>query len=436
MDPITGAMIASQVISGLAQAYTSAKANGANQDLLNRIQSQYDALMPPNFNMSITAPPALQQQALASPQFQQAVASPAYDMTKLQPQNLQSVGQMVPQLAPLIREVASTTINGQSSDQVAGRNAQLQALQKFAQVGAGGFDPQYQQKVQQAAQAAQTEAQGRQGALMDSFARRGISGSGLELAANMAGNAQTMNSLGAQNQAAAANSYQNQLQALAQGAGIGSNLQNQDTSLQAQNAAIINAFNQRMAQSGQNVANNNAQTMNSAQAANLANQQNIANQNVMNANNMATQQQGRGDMIAGQQYNAALQNAQMNNQNMQNTYQNNVGQQNAINANNQYLANFQRQGVNDQNNLQTSIYNNQINKLNGQSGLANAQMGQNTNRAQSTNAGISSLGNLASIGAYMYGKAPAAKPTNDYGPGSKNPSTTNVWDYNTPMGMS
>ena len=425
MDPVLGSMIAAQVISGLAQAYTAAQARGENAQQLAQIKAQYDALVPPNYNIKITDPPALQQQALSSPAFQQAVASPSYDLTKLQPEKLAVVGQLVPQLQPVIKEAASQTLSNQTPDQVAGRNAQLQALQKFAQVGAGGFDPAYQQKVQQAAQAAQTEAQGRQGALMDSFNRRGVGGSGLELAANMAGNAQTMNNLAAQNQSAAATSYQNQLQALSQGAGIGNNLQSQDTSMQAQNAAIINAFNQRMAANAQNVAGQNAAASNTANASNLANAQNVANTNVNNANTMATQQQGRSDQVAQQLYNASLANTGMNNQYAQQGFQNAFNGQQAVNDNAKYLANFQRQGVQGQNDLQTQMYNDALGKINGQNGIAGQQMKMNTQNAQDVNSGISGLGNAATVGAYYYGQNPTRNP-------NPNPAGNNYSDYQTP----
>ncbi len=400
MEPLTISAIAT-IIGGLAQAYTAEQARGASQEKLDQIAEMYNNIKPPEYDVSIDAPPQLQKQALASPMFAQAVQAPSFDMSKFTPEKLKVIGTYSPQLAPLIKEVAPTLIQ-KTADMGTGRQAQLDALKKFSQVGAGGFDPEYAQKVQKASEATQQEAQGRQGALADSFARRGLGGSGLELAANMAGNAQGMNRLAGENQAAAASSYQNQLNALAQAAGIGSNIQNQDQSLQSQNAGIINSFNQRMSTAAQNQANNSAEMMNQAAMRNLSEGQRVADTNVNNANTAAVSERNRGDELAKFGYGAQMDAAKMQNQNAQNTFQNQVGERNNQNSVATTLAQWAADQKAKQNQLKSQTYNNQMGNAAANAGMYRDQSNTLLGQAADRNQAISGVTGAINTGALAY----------------------------------
>lgn len=389
MDPLTmtGALVAGQAISGLVQYYSAEKARGASQAQLQKIQDLYNQIKPPDYDLSITAPPQYHQEAIASPNFINMVQSPNFDMSKYTPEKLQQVAQYVPTIAPLIKEAAPTLI--QNSDAMkTGRSAQMAALQKLTQIGQGGFDPEYQQKVQQAAMQAQNQAQSRQQSLMDSFARRGISGSGLELAANMSGNAQSMNQAAMANQQAATDAYRNQMQALAQSGQLGGQIFGQDEAMQGQNAAIINAFNQRMTAAQQNYEQQRALALTDAQAKNTATAQDLANQNVNNANNATLADRQRADQLAQFGYNASMQNAQMQNQNQQLQYQNAVNSQQYQNQLAQSLAQWQQQQKDSQNALKTQQYNNAMNKAAGLSGMYQGQANNILQNASDRNAAI------------------------------------------------
>lgn len=389
MDPITmtAVLVGGQAISGLVQYYNAEKARGASQAQLQKIEDLYNQIKPPDYDLSITAPPQYHQEAIASPKFQQAVASPNFDMSKFSPEKLTQVAQYVPTIAPLIKEAAPTLI--QNSDTMkTGRAAQMAALQKLTQIGQGGFDPEYQQKVQNAAMQAQNQAQSRQQSLMDSFARRGISGSGLELAANMSGNAQSMNQAALANQQAATDAYRNQMSALAQSGQLGGQLFNQDQSMQAQNAAIINAFNQRTSAAQQNYEQQRAQALTDAQAKNTATAQDLSNQNVNNANQYAWQQKKQNNQLAQQGFQNAMQGAQFNNNMQQQQYQNAVNSQQYQNQLAQSLAQWQQQQKDTQNALKTQQYNNAMNKAAGLSGMYQGQANNTLQNAADRNAAI------------------------------------------------
>lgn len=422
MDPITAVAVGGSLISGIVQYYNAEKARGAAADQLKKIEALFNSIKPPDYNVSIDAPPALHQEAIASPQFSASIQSPQYDMSKLSPEKLQVVGQYIPQLAPLIKEVAPTTIQN-SKDMQTGRAAQLEALKKFTQVGEGGFDPEYAQKIQQASQSAQQQAQARQGALQDSYARRGIGGSGLELAAELGSNSQAMNGLASANQQAATDSYKNQLQALAQGAGIGSQIQSQDQSIQSQNASIINSFNQRMSQQQQDYEQNRANQQNQAQVQNLAAAQGVSNQNVANSNQFALSQQQRGDTIANAGHQAAVDAQKRQDALAQQSYQNQVGERNNQNSVATTLAQWNANQRASQNQLASQGYQDQLSKASGMAGNYQAQGHNILQSAADQNQALSGISGAIAQGALSYNnqKQNDADVLKKYGytPGSK-----------------
>ncbi len=402
MDPITAVAIGGSLISGIVQHYNAEKARGANEDELRKIEEMFNAIKPPDYDVSIDAPPELHREAIASPKFSASIQSPNFDMSKLSPARLELVGKYVPDLAPLIKEVAPTTIQN-TGDMQTGRNAQLAALKKFTQVGEGGFDPEYEQKIQQAARSAQTEAQGRQGALMDTYARRGLGGSGLELAAQLGSNSQAMDRLASTNQQAASDSYKNQLQALAQGANLGGQIQSQDQSLQSQNASIINSFNQRMSQQQQDYEQQRANQLNQAQVQNLANAQNVSNQNVSNQNQFALNQQGRTDDLAKYGYGAQVDAQKRQDALAQQQYGNQVNERNTQNSIAQSLADWNANQKKTQNSLKSQQYQDQLGKASGLAGNYQAQGQSALQAAADKNQAISGISGAVTQGALAYG---------------------------------
>lgn len=306
MDPLTIAGIGS-LASGLFQAYNSAKARKANQQELDRIEEKFNQLIPPQYDMSITDPPALITKTLQSPEFSKALEGAKFDLSSFTPEDYKVIGKYAPEIAPMVKEVAPTLIK-ESQDMKTGRDAQLAALKKFTQVGRGEFDPEYQEAVTKSRLSSQAEAQSRQNSLLQDFARRGQANSGLSLAAQIGATSNSMNNNAMQGLSAATESYKNRLNALAQGAQLGSQISNQDQAFQGQNAGIINAFNQRMAANQNQYEQNRAGTLNQAQLQNLQTAQGLANQNVAARNSAALNDRNRLDDITKYNYAGAQAN--------------------------------------------------------------------------------------------------------------------------------
>jgi hypothetical protein len=176
----------------------------------------------------------MHQETLQMPQFGSMEAAPKWDMKKLEPRELKLMEKFTPQIAPMVYEENPTLIK-KSEDMKMGAAAEKKALRRFMDVGEGDFDPIYQQRVKEARDRAQAEAQSRSDSITQDFARRGIGGSGMELAAKMGGASQAMDRNAQMGMQAEAQAYQNQMQALAQGAQLGGQIQDRDISMQGRN---------------------------------------------------------------------------------------------------------------------------------------------------------------------------------------------------------
>lgn len=397
MDPITIG-IAISAVSGLVQAYNSEQARGASKSELKNLEALFNSIIPPDYDLSITDPPELHEEKLALPQFSSDVALPKFNLDKLSPEKLTLVGKYVPEVAPYVAEAKSTTIQ-KTGDMALGRDAQKAALQRFQQIGAGEFDPEYQEAVTKASRAAQADAQSRQASILQDFARRGQSGSGLNLAAQLGGSAQAMDREAMTNLGAASESYRNRLNALSQGASLGGQIANADTDLQARNADIINSFNQRMSTTGQAWANNRANVLNDASRHNLGVEQGLANQNVANANEAARYNQGRQDDLTKYNYAAGVNQQARNDQNQKYTYGAKVDAQQ--NSNNLAMDKY-RIAV-DEKDRKNSLLAQQYSDRLSQAGLkAGAAHNSIANRISATRDINSAIGGLGEAGATYY----------------------------------
>lgn len=192
------------------------------------------------------------------------------------------------------------------------RQAQLKALGKLSEVGdAGGRDAQFMADAGRLQSDVDASVRGREGAIQQNLATRGLSGGMTELvqrnlAAQEGANRQAQMGMDLKAQA-----EQRALQALMQSGQLAGQMQGQDfnqASAKAQAADAISKFN---AQNLQGVQSRNVANRNSAQQWNAQNAQGIANQNVglknesqLYNNNLPQQnfnnQMSRAGAIAGQ----------------------------------------------------------------------------------------------------------------------------------------
>lgn len=308
---LAAAAAGAQVLGGLINAYNSEKARGADRKKLAQIRELFEKVKPPDYDVSIDAPPQYHEQVLAQPKYSDPMAPPAFDTSKLTPEDLKVVGKFTPEIAPYIAEQNPELVR-QSAAAMEGREAQKKALQTYLKMGETGDDAISAQAAFEARERAAADTRARQQALEQGFQRRGQLGSGMQFAAGLqsgqaAGNQQAL----AQMQAAS-DAQRRRLEALSQGAAIGGNIYGQEMNLAGQNAAIINDFNRRMAQSRQAYEMSRAGTLNEAQRYNLGMAQDVEAANVAARNRAQEYNLGRGDRLA--QYGAEWQRGERNRQ--------------------------------------------------------------------------------------------------------------------------
>jgi len=305
LGAVGGALPAAMILTGFAQLYNAEMARGANRKRLEEIKKAYEAIVPPDYDLSIDDPPAMHEERLQMPQFSGPQAGPEWDLKKLEPRQLKIVEKFTPQIAKLIYQKEPTLIE-KSETMKMGSAAEKKALRRFMDVGEGEFDPVYQQRVKEARDRTQAEAQARGAAIQQDFARRGIGGSGLELAAKLGTSAQSMDRQAQMGMQAESQAYQNQLRAMSQGADLGGRIQDRDISTQGRNAQIINDFNQRMSKRHQDWEQMRAQQLNAADLRNIQEAQRIAESNTLTQNRYDQAHQRRMDDISMRNYRARI----------------------------------------------------------------------------------------------------------------------------------
>lgn len=412
MDPLT-IMIASGVITSLAQLYQSEKARGAESKRLDEIKRMFDDIKPPDYDISIDQPPELHAETLQLPKFSDPAQAPKFNMNALTPEALQVVGKFNPQLTAFVEQAAPQLIE-QSADMKKGRDAQNKALEEYLRVGEDDFDPRYQQAVHEGSRQAQSDAQSRQQSIMDNFRQRGMANSGLELGAQMQGSSQAMDRAAQTNLGAASEAYSNRMNALAAGADLGGQISAQDQNMQNINANILNSFNEKMAAGRQANMNQNTAVMNAAQQGNLANEQRVSDQNVGNRNAAAEADRARLDQL--QQYLYSLDQGNRDRADSNSVFGYNAGLNQRDYANNiaTQRANWAAAEKAKQNGIKGQQYNDLLERAKGRAGISN-QIGANAiGQAQDRNAAIGGIGQVGQIyGSTMMGRKNAERSANN-----------------------
>lgn len=412
MALITAAVVLSAAaVSAAVQLYNSEKTRGANKARLKEIEELYNSLVPPDYDLTIIDPPDAHAQKLQSPEFSGPEAAPKWDMSKLEPEKLKLVEKYIPTIAPRIYEEYPVLLE-KSQDMKQGESAQKEALKRFMEIAEGGYDPELQQRLMSSRQQSQADAQSRSESMMQDFERRGLGGSGLELAANIGSNAQAMNrnaSLGLQ---AESEAYRNQLNALAQGAQLGGQLYSQDMNMQGRNADVINAFNQRMSKRHQDWESMRAEMLNRADLTNMQEAQRIADYNTKSSNDASIRDRQRADTLM--RYNTDFNSRERDRQDQLSKWNyNNAGAERAYQDQKDLAARRWEQGnVDRRNALIDREYQNRVNQVAGRAGQSQRMSELETRAAQDRNQAVQGLSNLGAAYA-MRNNAPAAIQPDD-----------------------
>ncbi len=239
-------LIAIAAVSAAAQYYQSEKARGASAGRLKDLEKEFDALVPPGYDMHPMDPPAYLETKLKSPQFD---------------------GDLTPTMANYVEEAGPTQIQG-TADAATGKTARMEALRRMQSIGNSNFDPGLAASLSEAGVTAKRDAQGRAGAVRDRYRRRGALDSGMAMLSEIQENASANETQALMGQRAAADSYQNRLAAVRDAARMGGDIQRDETDVEARNAGIINDFNQRTSKNRQLYENQRAGTLNDAAVSN------------------------------------------------------------------------------------------------------------------------------------------------------------------------
>lgn len=354
------------LVSGVVQAWNSEKTRKDNKGRMNEIRRLFEAIVPPEYDLSLNDPPDYILEKLGDA---------GLDMSKLTPELFKSVGKYAPEAAPYVAE-ANPTLVERSSLGKEGLQAQIDALRQYKEI-AKGNDPAFRAKLDQAMTAAQQNAQQRSEAALQDSQRRGTFGSGQSFASILQGASDSMQMGGQAGRDAAIQSYQNQMNALGQSANLGQSIANQDLSLQETNADIINQFNQRTSKNYQAYLNNRADLQNQAQLTNLQNAQDIANRNT-NAINDTNRF-----------------NLTNRNNTLQQGYNNRVNERNYQNSIAETQAKWSASEKDRINQLKSTAYNDKLQRANGLAGIGAQQIQMNTQATQDRNNLIAGLSNAA-----------------------------------------
>jgi hypothetical protein len=268
----------------------------------------------------------IQQNNLAAMSVIGGVKPPDIELMKVRLQRLVQQGVLTPEMAQTFLQEASAYADIDPRYQEAQTGA-LEDLQGV--VDERGMDPQARAVLHELRGEIQSAERGNREAILQNAAARGISGSGIELAANLANQQGGATALANQGFQSAADANARRMAAI-QGVGqLGGQIHGQEENkAQAQNA--INQFN---AANRQSVENQNTGWRNEAQAQNLAEKQRIADQNVFTRNQQELynkglyQQDFSNRMSQAQAYANAAQGASQNNLGIAQTT---AGAQNAV----------------------------------------------------------------------------------------------------------
>jgi len=234
------------------------------------------------------------------------VQDPQFDASDLNPEDYRVVQQYVPQGAPFIEEVAPQLTKAQSEGAKAGREAQMNALERLSQLSTSDRDPLMDLQASQALQKAGVANQGRVGAITESFARRGQGGGPQEMLAQMLGSQQS-NEMANQSMAnLAIEAQRRKLQALADSAQLGGQIRGEDVALESRNKDILNQFNQRFAARKQGWEDARADMLNDAQRANIDRAQGGADRNVSARNQFAIDNRNRYNDVEGKKWGVSM----------------------------------------------------------------------------------------------------------------------------------
>ncbi len=377
MEPITTAIAVgagAQVLSSVAQYYQAEKARKASEQKLEEIAALFDAIKPPEYDVSPLDPPEY---------IQAAIPEPAFDMSKLTPEMYGIAAKYVPEVASYVAEQNPSLVQ-YSATGAAGRDAQIQALKDIKSRTGELADAEAETASGKAMRDAQIAAQSRSQSILQDANRRGQLGSGAMLAAQLQGSSDAMGRAAGASSDAYLEALRNKMSALRDSGTMGRQLAQDDLSLSQTNAGIINSFNQRAAANMNNYLQGAADTRNRGQLYNVQTAQDVSNKNVGLSNEYDKLNQQRKDALLEYLDKRKLGERDYQNQIAAQQYQARAGEK-------------QRQA-----NLKTQIFENEMERARGKAGLGSAQVSNMMQSAADRNQAYQGMSNFIGNAAMNY----------------------------------
>lgn len=178
-------------------------------------------------------------------------------------------------------------------------DAQMSALDQLSQMGESGLLPGEEAALRQARRSSASEAQAKSGQLMDEYARRGMGGSGAELAARLQAGQSSADRQSQESDRAMQMAQERALNSISQKGALAGNINSQQFQQQADVAKAKDYINQFNTQNQQSVQQRNVAAANAANARNVDTKQVTAN----NAANVRNQQESQNKGLIQQNFN-------------------------------------------------------------------------------------------------------------------------------------
>jgi hypothetical protein len=216
---------------------------------------------------------------------------PNYEAMKLKLDQLQSQGQLTPEMEQAVLQDPSLLNNVTEDPRL--RKADIDALNTLSQISSEqGLDAGSRAKLLEAQLSNDAAARGHREANLQQAAQRGVAGTGLEFVSNQMADQNAANQNALTGTQAAADASAREIAALTQMGNLGNQTRSQDFAQAQAKANAQNDINRFNAQAQQAVQGANVSTRNAAQAGNLAEAQRIADANVGIRNQQQTSNAG------------------------------------------------------------------------------------------------------------------------------------------------
>lgn len=203
---------------------------------------------------------------------------PSVDDMEINPQIYEYLGNLSPQMESAL-SMGDTGLSDISLDPRL-QAAQMAALEQLGQMSEGGFTTAETAALNQARRGAAAEAQAKSAQILDNFARRGMGGSGAELAAQLQNAQSAADRQSQESDRLAEMAQERALAALSQQANLAGSVRGQEYGEKSNAARAQDAINQFNLANQQSVQQRNVASGNVAAERNLSTQQQLANASV------------------------------------------------------------------------------------------------------------------------------------------------------------